>query len=131
MYGINVLFLVDKLNKGADSALVTEVFLNCLFLSLVAKLDMNSRVQESLLAQTFFKDFILINGSFLEYLRVRLEANLRAALRGFSDLLQIANDLSSFITLKIDILSVKNLDLDPFGQSVDDRSADAVQTSEQ
>ena len=78
--GVDVLFLVQEFYKGADTALIVEVLLNNIFLTLVAKLDVNARVEESLFSQTLLEDLVLINRGLLKNLAVSFEADFRTAL---------------------------------------------------
>ncbi len=124
------LFLMDIIDELADTALVIEDLVNdMLGISLVLELDIDARVQKRLFSQSAREDRIIINVGILEDLGIGFEANLGTALCGFTDLLQIVHDLAALVALEIDILAVAYSDLEPLGQRVDDRSADAVQTA--
>ena len=121
---------VDILNKALYTALVVEVVLQkILVVSLVAQLDMYARVQESLLAQTALQNGIFINRSFLKNLGVCLKAHLGALYIRLSYDLKLVYYFAALITLKINILAVTDLDLQPLRQRVYYRRANAVQTA--
>ena len=124
------LFLMDIIDELADTALVIKDLVDdVLGISLILELNIDARVQECLFSQTACEDRIIIDVGILENLGVGFEANLGTALCGFTDLLQIIHDLAALIALEVDILAVADSDLEPFGQRVDDRCTDAVQTA--
>ena len=90
---------------------------------------MYARVEERLLAQTALEDVVFIYGGFLEYLGIRLEAHLGALDVRLADLFELIHYLSALIALEVHVLAVADLDLEPFGESIDDGCAYAVQTA--
>ena len=90
---------------------------------------MHARVEERLFSQAALEHLIFVNGGFLENLGVSLEAHLGALDAGLADDLELVHDFAAFIALEIDVLAVADLDLEPLGESVDDRSANAVETA--
>ena len=124
------LFLMDIIDELADTALVVKDLVDdVLGISLILELDIDTCIQKCLFSQTTRKDRIIIDVGIFEDFRIGFEANLGTALCGCSYLLQIIHDLAALIALEVDVLAVANSDLEPLGQRVDDRRADAVQTA--
>ena len=122
--------LMNELYEAADTALVAEIILdNVVAVALVAQLNMYAGIEKRLFSQAALKHLVFVNGGFLENFGVSLEAHLGALDVGLADFLQLVDNLAAFIALKINILAVADLDLQPFGERVDDGSADAVQTA--
>ena len=65
----------------------------------------------------------------LEDLRVRLERDLGAAALGGAGDREVVQRLAALVALLVDLLVAPDLEVEPFGQRVHDRDADAVQTA--
>ena len=111
---------VEVLHELTDTALVVHDLLDRLIIALVAQRDLESGVQERLLAQTLFEYIVFVDRS-LEDLRVRMETNSRA---GFALARRIAHLDGRYTALKAHVvlgMSVADLGLQPVGQRVYDR----------
>ena len=125
------LYRVDMLDKLSDTALIVKFFgFNIVFITQIGKSYSYARIEERLFTQTLEKYLIIINGSLCEDSAVRFESD------GSSRFGSIADDLELFIilsavmeTLEVDMLAVLYGKLEPFGKSVHDRRAHAVQTA--
>ena len=94
--------------------------LDRLIVALVAQRDLESGVQERLLAQTLFEYIVFVDRS-LEDLRVRVEADGRA---GFALTRRIAHLDGRYTALKAHVvlgMAIAYLGLQPVGQRVYDR----------
>ena len=119
---------VEVLDKLADTALVVHDLLDRLIIALVAQRDLESGVQERLLAQTLFEYIVFVDRS-LEDLRVRVEADGRA---GFALTRRIAHLDGRYTALKAHVvlgMAIAYLGLQPVGQRVYDRRTNAVQAA--
>ena len=121
-------------DEFADTALVAHgvhAFLFRLvrrFDALVADGDVQTGVQERLLAHTGMERFVVIFQR-VEHLGVGLEGDLRAVLvRGADDAHFLGNMAAGEFHL-INFPVLADLDLQPLGKGVDDRRAHAVQTA--
>ena len=70
-----------------------------------------------------------LNSIGLEDLRVGLEGDLRAALLGGAGVDEIGDRLAALVGLRVDVAVAADLDVEPLGQRVHDRHADAVQAA--
>ena len=61
--------------------------------------------------------------------RIGLERDLRAALFGRAGHVEVAGRLAALVPLLVHVAVAPDLELEPLGQRVDDRDADAVQTA--
>ena len=95
---------------------------------LIDQHDAKAGVEKGLLAQTVFQRLIIKDGFFKD-LRVRLERNDGAVTVGFSDHFDVAGLHAALKVLMILPALAADSDIEPFGQRVDDRSADAVQAA--
>ena len=105
------------------------IFQNLPGIALVAQLNVHAGVEECLLAQTALEYGIVVDRCLLKNQRVCLEAHLGALDGGLADDLELVDDLAALIALEVDVFAVADLDLQPFGQRVDDRRTYAVQTA--
>ena len=121
--------LVDILDKTADSTLIVQVNIDRFFSAQVAHLDSYACIQECLLPQTGQQRIKMVNGRILEDQRVCLECNLCACLGGITDDLERLTFFSIFKPLVIPVFTVADLDLQPFGKCVYDRSAYPMQAA--
>ena len=96
--------------------------------ALIGNDDADAGIQECLLTHTLQKDFVIIPGG-LKDLRIRLKGDGRAGLLGIADDFQRFFILAAVEMLEMLMRAVLDVDLQPFGQRIDDRSADAVQTA--
>ncbi len=94
----------------------------------VGDLDPDPGIEEGHLAQTLGKHIKRDLGGF-EDLFVRHEGDLCAALLGFAGYLQRSQRIAAAIGLAPDLAIAADLQFQPLGEGVDDRNADAVQTS--
>ena len=111
---------VEVLHELTDTALVVHDLLDRLIVALVAQRDLESSVQERLLAQTLFEHIVLVDGR-LKDLRVRMETNGRA---GFALARRIAHLDGRYTALKAHVvlgMAIAYLGLQPVGQRVYDR----------
>ena len=119
---------VEVLHELTNTALVVHDLLDRFIVALVAQRDLESGVQERLLAQTLFEHIVLVDGC-LEDLRICVEANGRA---GFALARRIAHLDGRYTALKAHVvlgMAVADLGLQPVGQRVYDRRTNAVQTA--
>ena len=119
---------VEMLDELTDAALVVHDLLDRLIVALVAQGDLETCVQKRLLAQTLFEHIVLVDRGF-EDLRVSMEADGRA---GLALARCIAHFYGRHAALKAHVVlgvTVADLGLEPVGQRVYDRRADAVQTA--
>ena len=111
---------VEVLHELTDTALVVHDLLDRLIVALVAQRDLESGVQERLLAQTLFEYIVFVDRGF-EDLRVRVEADGRA---GFALTRRIAHLDGRYTALKAHVvlgMAIAYLGLQPVGQRVYDR----------
>src|SRR5947209_13155072 len=95
-------------------------------LALIADSDADAFVEKSFFPQTLGK---LVEAEFgrIEYLRVGLESNLRAALSSLSSLFQLHNRNSALILLLVSFAVAPDFQAQSFGKEVDAGDAHAVQ----
>ena len=120
------LVLVQVLDERDDAAFVLELV--ALPVALVVDGDEDAAVQERELAQPLRQRVEAVLGR-LEDLRVGLERDLRAAaLRRPGDL-ELAGRSAALVALLVDLPVAPDLEVEPLGQRVDHRHADAVQAA--
>ena len=121
------LVAVQVLDEGADAPFVVEL-VGLALDPLVGDRDPDPGVEEGQLAQALGKD---VEGDLggLEDLVVRHEGDLGAALLGLAGYLQRGDRIAAAIGLAPDLAVAADLQLQPLGEGVDDRDADAVQTA--
>ena len=95
---------------------------------LVAEDDLHAAVQKRQLLQAAMERVVDELG-VREDRRVGLEGRLRADLVGGADAAHFARGHAALVLLLIDVPAAADLDLAPFGEEIDDRHADAVQTA--
>ena len=120
------LVLVDVLDELADAPRVVERDL--LLVPLVLQLDLEPLVEERELPEPVRED-VEAERRDLEDLRVRLEPDRRPALRRLLAGLEVALGLAAVVALRVEAPVAANLDLEPFGERVDDRHPDAVEAA--
>ena len=120
------LVLVQILDEGDDPAFVEELVR--LAVALVVERDGDAAVQERELAQPL-RERVEAEFRRLEDLRVGLERDLGAALLGRAGDLEIALRRAALVALLVDLAVAPDLEIELFGQRVDDRDADAVQAA--
>ena len=128
------LVTVIPAHEFPDAALVAHGVVALLFGlfrglgALVLNGDVQSGVQKRLLAHTGMQRFVVVLQR-VEHLAVGLEGDLRAVpVRGADDA-HLLRDVAAGEFHLIDLAVLADLDLEPLGQGVDDRRADAVQTA--
>ena len=120
------LFLFRCCDERDDAAFVLELV--ALAVALVVDGDEDAAVEERELAQPLRQRVEAVFGR-LEDLRVGLERDLRAAaLRRAGDL-EVGERGAALVALLVDLAVAPDLEVEPLGQRVDDRHADAVQAA--
>src|SRR5207302_7400880 len=109
--------LVDVLHERDDAALVAELVV---FLApLVVDGDVHAGVEEGELAEAL-RERLVVHFRDGEDLRVGLERNARAALRGFLAALDRRDRNAALVALAPYVLVAVDLELEPLGEKVDD-----------
>jgi hypothetical protein len=120
------LVLVQMLNKGSDAAVVLELV--ALAVAFVLNRDDDAAVQEGELAKSLRQGVETVVGR-LEDLSVGLERDLRSPpLRSPGDF-ELSERCSALVALLIHLSVAPDLEIQSFGQRVDDRNADPVETT--
>ena len=120
--------------KLADAALVAHGVVALLlrlvrrFRALVLDGDVQARVQKRLLAHPRMERLIVVLQR-VKHLAIGLEGDLRAVLIGRADDAHFLGNMAARELHLINLAVAADLDLEPFGQRVDDRRADAVQAA--
>jgi len=130
------LVTVEILNKGSDSAFVKQVDFLYLFMPCVAQYDVHATVQEGELAVTVLQLFKIKFGNFKRGRRRKKSdscalfyAGCIVRRRGVPDDFQRAHGIPEFEAHIMLFAVAPDVEFQPFGQSVDHRYADAVQTA--
>ena len=106
-------FFVNVLDKAFYAALIAEIVFYYFIAALVAKLYVNARVEERLLAQTAFKNRIVVFGGFLKDKRIGFKTDLGALYIGLTGNFKVVYDFAALETLKVNVLAVADLNLKP------------------
>src|SRR6266545_1049872 len=120
------LVLVQVLDELDDAALVEERV--GALVTLVLDDDLETLVEEGHLAEAV-RQRVEGERGLLEDLRVGLEANDRAVLRGLLSRREVALGRAILIPLRPDLAAPPDLELQPLGERVDHRDPDAVQAA--
>src|SRR4051794_10655590 len=120
------LVLVQILHERDDAAFVAELVM--LLRAVVVNLDVHAGVEERQLAQAL-RERVVVHLGDGEDRRIRFEHDARAAFRRFLAALDRRDRNAALVSLTPDVAVAMDLELEPFGQEVDDRNADAVQTA--
>ena len=120
------LVLVEVLDELDDAALVLELvgFVD----PLVGDRDPDAAVEEGQLPHPLGQDLEIELGR-LEDLVVGPERDLGPGLLGLADLLELGQRDAALVALGVDPAVALDLEVEPLGQGVDDRDADAVQAA--
>ena len=86
-------------------------------------------VEERLLAQALVERLIVVDRGVGEHLGVGLEANAGARAVGVADYGHRLGDIAPRELHAVDLAVLVDIDLEPLGEGVDDRRADAVQAA--
>ena len=126
----NRLTAVVVRHKFRNTALVVELFTaDGLRIALIGQRDLQTGVQKRLLAHTLFEAVVIVYRRIGEDLRVRLKADVGTGFLGIRDNRQLAGDLTFLKALMVGVTLTGNLHLQPLGQRVYHRRADAMQTA--
>ena len=117
---------VQVLDEGRDSTLVVEVVL--LAAALVLEVDADAGVQERQLAEPVGERVEAVLGD-VEDLRVGVERDLGAGLVGRADGVEILLGHAALVALAPHAAADLDLEVQPIGERVDARHADAVQAA--
>src|SRR6266545_4668655 len=101
-----------------DAASVFEAMMLAIF-ALVVERDDDAGVQEGEFAQALRQRVEAVFGG-LEHLRIRLEADLRAAALGGAGDDEIGERTPALVALRVDLIVAPDLDRERFGERVDD-----------
>ncbi len=115
-------------DEGHDPALVEKVLFLGRLLPLVLERDRQALVQEGELAQPLGQH-VEAEVERFEDLPVRLEPDFRAAPLGFPGALERRIGLAALVSLFEHLAVLPDFQFEPFGQRIDDRDADAVETA--
>ncbi len=129
MHGGAALFVVEIFNERDDTAFVAKVLFSFLIFSLIAKNDMNTRIQKCLFSHTGQKN-LKIKHRFFENGGVGFEMNRQTVLF-FTGTFTFERSFhfSFFKALGIFDTVAVVFDLHPLGECVDDGGADTVKTA--
>ncbi len=119
---------VEMVDEGDDAALVQEHLLLRGLAPLVFQRDRETLVQEGEFPEALRQHVETELGDF-ENLPVRLETDFRAPPLGDARGLQRRRGFAPLIALLEDLAVLPDLQLEPFGEGVDDGDADAVQAA--
>ena len=117
---------VEVLHERVDAALVLELVV--LPLALVLERDRHPGVEEGQFAQPLGQR-VVAEIERLEDRRVRKEGDLGAAPLRLAGHLERGDGPAALVGLLVDLVVAPDLELEPLGERVDDRDADAVQTA--
>ena len=121
------LVLIQVADKRVDPAFVQE-FVALPAVALVVNRDRHAAVEEGELAQPLCERVEAQLHGF-EDLRVGPERDFRAALLGRARDLEAARRVAALVRLLVDLAVAPDLEIEGFRQRVDDRDADAVETT--
>ena len=122
------LILVDVTDELPDAALVAHGFALLFAFPLILDADAQARVQESLLPHTGMENLIVID-RVVKHLRVGLEADGGAGFIRLAHHMDSLGDLAPGEGHLVDFSFLVDLNLQPFGQSIDHRGAHAVEAA--
>ena len=114
--------------KLADAALIAHGDALLLTLPPVLEADGQAAVEEGLLAQAGAQDIVVVD-RIVEHLGVRLEADRGPGPAGLAHDMDLLQNIAAGKAHGVDFSFLVNLDLQPLGKGVDNRSTDAVQTA--
>ena len=120
------LVLVQELDELADPALVDELVAPAV--ALVFDRDRDAGVEERELAQAL-RERLEAELGRLEHLGVGLERDLGAPFFGAPGDRHVGGRLAALVPLLVHFAVAPDLELEPLGERVDDRHADAVETA--
>src|SRR5574344_1698091 len=116
------------LYKFANTALVAHGFLARLSIALITQRNTNARIEECLLAQTVFQNIIFKNSGFKNF-GVSAKTNDCAGFLGAGHGFHGRRGLTALEAHKMLLFTVAYLGFHPFGQRINNRRTNAVQTA--
>ena len=119
---------VDVGDELADAALVAHRIAGAVLGAQVRNRDLEAGVQEGLLAHPPVEGLVVVLQG-VEHLGVGLEGDGRAGVVAVADHAHFLGDGAAGEFHLVDLALLVDLDLEPLGQGVDDRRADAVQAA--
>ena len=120
--GSQTVGFTDMLYKGAETALIAEIVLYDIFLiTLIRKSNSQTCIKEGRLTQMIFKYIVVVLCSFLENKSVGLEFDISTRNIRITDNGKVRCDITSLKSLMMNVSVLRNLNLHPFGKSINYR----------